>query len=163
MSNLVGNHIVGFIMRLRKRAEGRFSLFFSIAVELVIVWMMVETLKSNHVLISIVFHFSHACIKLHCAYIHFLFQNKRRFPSYHITKTCPCNKQSFFHLKKGKIHLKKFDIFNIFAQNIDIVHTCDEFERGIREIFHSFQGGFRKMYRIYRKILGSFQGDFEFS
>ena len=44
-----------------------------------------------------------------------------------------------------------------------VLHACDEFERGIREIFHSFQGGFRKMYRIYRKILGSFQGDFEFS
>ena len=41
------------------------------------------------------------------------------------------------------------------------LHTCDEFECGIREIFLSFQGGFRKMYRLYRKILGSFQGGFE--
>ena len=40
-------------------------------------------------------------------------------------------------------------------------HTCDEFESGIREIFLSFQGGFWKMYRLYRKILGSFQGGFE--
>ena len=41
-------------------------------------------------------------------------------------------------------------------------HTCDEFEMGIRETFPSFQGDFLKMYRIYRKILRSFQGDFEF-
>ena len=39
-------------------------------------------------------------------------------------------------------------------------HTCDEFESGFREIFLSSQGGFWKMY-IYKKILGSFQGDFK--
>ena len=44
---------------------------------------------------------------------------------------------------------------------IHISHTCDEFESGFREIFLSFQGGFLKMYRIYKKILGSFQGDFK--
>ena len=44
---------------------------------------------------------------------------------------------------------------------IDILHTCDKFEKGIREIFLSFQGGFSKMYRIYKKILNSGEGDFE--
>ena len=39
-------------------------------------------------------------------------------------------------------------------------HTCDKFKKGIREVFFSFQGGFSKMYRIYRKFLNSFQGDF---
>ena len=33
---------------------------------------------------------------------------------------------------------------------------------GHQEISLSFQGDFWKMYRIYRNILGSFQGDFEF-
>ena len=41
-------------------------------------------------------------------------------------------------------------------------HTCDEFQREIREILLSFQGDFSKMYRIYKKISDSFQGDFEF-
>ena len=41
-------------------------------------------------------------------------------------------------------------------------HTCDEFKRGIREIFLPFQGDFSKMYRMYREIPDSFQGDFEF-
>ena len=40
-------------------------------------------------------------------------------------------------------------------------HTCDKLQKGIREIFLSFQGGFSKMYRIYRKILNSDEGDFE--
>ena len=40
-------------------------------------------------------------------------------------------------------------------------HTCDKLRNGIREIFLSFQGGFSKMYRIYRKILHSDEGDFE--
>ena len=40
-------------------------------------------------------------------------------------------------------------------------HTCDELQKGIREIFLSFQGGFSNMYRIYRKILNSDEGDFE--
>ena len=46
--------------------------------------------------------------------------------------------------------------------SVDPMHTCDEFEMGIREIFPPFQGVFLKMYRIYSKILGSFQGGFEF-
>ena len=32
----------------------------------------------------------------------------------------------------------------------------------MREIFLLFQGDFSKMYRIYKKIPNSFQGDFEF-
>ena len=35
------------------------------------------------------------------------------------------------------------------------------FQKCIREIFLSFQGGLSKMYRIYRKILNSDEGDFE--
>ena len=40
-------------------------------------------------------------------------------------------------------------------------HTCDKLQRGIREVFLSFPGGFWKMYRIYKKILHSFPGDFK--
>ena len=40
-------------------------------------------------------------------------------------------------------------------------HTCDKLQRGIREIFLSFQGGFSKNYRIFRKILNSDEGDLE--
>ena len=40
-------------------------------------------------------------------------------------------------------------------------HTCDKLQKGIREIFLSFQGRFSKMYRIYRKVLNSDEGDFE--
>ena len=41
-------------------------------------------------------------------------------------------------------------------------HECDEFKKVIREVFFSFQGGFSKMYRIYRIIGNSHQGDFLF-
>ena len=40
-------------------------------------------------------------------------------------------------------------------------HTFDKLKNGIREIFLSFQGGFSKMYRIYRKILNSDEGGFK--
>ena len=40
-------------------------------------------------------------------------------------------------------------------------HTCDKLQKGIREIFLAFQEGFSKVYRIYRKILNSDEGDFE--
>ena len=40
-------------------------------------------------------------------------------------------------------------------------HTCDKLQKGTREIFLSFQGGFSKMYRMYRKILNSNEGNFE--
>ena len=38
--------------------------------------------------------------------------------------------------------------------------ACDKFQKGIREIFLSFQGGLSKIYRIYRKILNSDEGSF---
>ena len=53
------------------------------------------------------------------------------------------------------------NIFLKFCYNSDSVHTCDKFQKGIREIFFSFQGGLSKMYRIYRKILNSDEGDFK--
>ena len=40
-------------------------------------------------------------------------------------------------------------------------HTCNKFQKGIREIFISVQGGLSKMYGIYRKILNSDEGDFK--
>ena len=44
-----------------------------------------------------------------------------------ITKTCPCNIQRIFlNSKKGKFHWKKFDIFNIFAQNIDCGYMLEQ-------------------------------------
>ena len=45
-------------------------------------------------------------------------------------------------------------------KNLRHMHTCDKLKKGIREVFFSFQGGFSKIYRIYRKIVNSFQGDF---
>ena len=41
------------------------------------------------------------------------------------------------------------------------MHTCDKFQKGIREIFLSFQGGLSKKHTIYRKNLNSDEGDFE--
>ena len=42
-----------------------------------------------------------------------------------ITKTCPCNIQIFLALKIEHIQLKMFDIFLIFAQNIDCGYTLE--------------------------------------
>ena len=39
--------------------------------------------------------------------------------NFFIMKTCLCNIQRIFHKQKLKFSLKKKDIFNIFAQNID--------------------------------------------
>ena len=48
-----------------------------------------------------------------------------------ITKTCPCNKQRFFlALKIENFQLKKFDIFLIFAQNIDCGYMLEMPHRG---------------------------------
>ena len=49
-----------------------------------------------------------------------------------ITKTYPCNKQRFFKLLKiiGNFELKSFDIFFIFAQNIDCGYTLEPPCRG---------------------------------
>ena len=41
-----------------------------------------------------------------------------------ITKTCPCNIQRFFK-KIENFQLKNFDIFVIFAQNIDCGYTLE--------------------------------------
>ena len=47
-------------------------------------------------------------------------------------------------------------IFKILSLTIlDCMHTCDKFQKGIREIFLSFHGGLTKIYSIYRKILNS--------
>ena len=45
--------------------------------------------------------------------------------------------------------------------DLNIYHTCDKFQRGIRELFLSFPGGFLKLYGIYENILHSFRGDFK--
>ena len=53
--------------------------------------------------------------------------------SYHIMKTCPCNIYRFFKLLKLKIenfHWQMFDIFLIFAQNIDCGYTLKPPRRG---------------------------------
>ena len=48
-----------------------------------------------------------------------------------ITKTCLCNKQRFFSLKKNEnFQQKNFDIFLIFAQNIDCGYTLEPPRRG---------------------------------
>ena len=44
---------------------------------------------------------------------------------------------------------------------VNNTYTCDKFQRGIREIFISFQGSLSKMYRICRKILNLDEGDFK--
>ena len=49
---------------------------------------------------------------------------------YYITKTCPCNKQIFRALKIEIFQLKDFDIFLIFAQNIDCGYTLEPPRRG---------------------------------
>ena len=47
-----------------------------------------------------------------------------------ITKTCPCNKQDCLSLKNENIQQKNFDIFLIFAQNIDCGYTLEPPRRG---------------------------------
>ena len=56
--------------------------------------------------------------------------------------------------------IRSFDIRVLWGRTVVSMLTCDKFKKGIREVFFSFQGGFSKMYRIYRNILNSFQGDF---
>ena len=69
-----------------------------------------------------------------------------------------------------QLQCKKFNAYNITDHLTFVVlsdpwsekHTCDKFQKGIREIFVSFQGGLSKMYRIYyRNILNSDKGGFE--
>ena len=52
-------------------------------------------------------------------------------------------------------------MFHLHAFILICMHTCDKFQKGISDIFLSLQGGLSKMYRIYRKILNSDEGDFE--
>ena len=47
-----------------------------------------------------------------------------------ITKTCPCNIRRFFLALKLNFHLKTFDIFLSFAQNIDCGYTLEPPRRG---------------------------------
>ena len=45
---------------------------------------------------------------------------------FHITKTRPCNLQQFFTVvKKNNFQMKNYDIFYIFAQNIDCWYTFE--------------------------------------
>ena len=54
-----------------------------------------------------------------------------RAESNFITKTCPCNIQKFFWgCKNENFHWKNFDIFLIFAQNIDCGYTLEPPRRG---------------------------------
>ena len=66
------------------------------------------------------------------AYIHKTFIcSSRYFASLYITKTCPCNIQRFLKLWKNEnFQLKNFDIFLIFAQNIDCGYTLEPPRRG---------------------------------
>ena len=48
-----------------------------------------------------------------------------------ITKTCPCNILIFLALAIEKFQLKIFDIFLIFAQNIDCGYTLEPPRRKI--------------------------------
>ena len=53
-----------------------------------------------------------------------------------ITKTCPCNKQIFFlALKIANFQLKIFDIFLIFAQNIDCGYSLEPPRRGSANVY----------------------------
>ena len=47
-----------------------------------------------------------------------------------ITKTCPFNIQIFFVCKNENFHWKNFDIFLIFAQNIDCGYTLELPQQG---------------------------------
>ena len=64
-----------------------------------------------------------------------------------ITKPCQCHRQRFLALKFENFHLKIFDIFLIFAQNIDFgskirkvtenfgVHLCYVADRRLRTLY----------------------------
>ena len=50
--------------------------------------------------------------------------------NYYITKTRPCNIQICFKCKNENFHQEKFDIFLIFAQNMDCGYTLEPPRRG---------------------------------
>ena len=52
-----------------------------------------------------------------------------------IMKTCPCNKQSFLALKIENFQLKSFDIFLIFAQNIDCGYSLEPPRQGGSNVY----------------------------
>ena len=52
------------------------------------------------------------------------------FKRNHITKTRPCNIQKKIGCKNENFHWKNFDIFLIFAQNIDCGYTLEPPHRG---------------------------------
>ena len=46
-------------------------------------------------------------------------------------KTCPCNLLQFFTaVKKDNFQIKNYDVFLIFAQNIDDGYTLEQPQRG---------------------------------
>ena len=53
-----------------------------------------------------------------------------RYPLQFITKTCPCNIQRFKDVKKENFQKKIFDMFLIFAQNIDCGYKLEPPRRG---------------------------------
>ena len=59
--------------------------------------------------------------------------------SIHITKTCPCNIQRFFRVKiMQNFQWKNFDIFLIFAQNIDHGYTLEPPGQGSSNAYPQF-------------------------
>ena len=52
------------------------------------------------------------------------------------------------------------EYFNEIKSNALGTHPCDKFEKGIRQTFLSFQVH-QKLYRIYREILNSDEGEFQ--
>ena len=63
-------------------------------------------------------------------HINFLHGDCKADLHHSITKTCPCNKEIFLALKIEHFLLKNFDIFLIFAQNIDCGYTLEPPSRG---------------------------------
>ena len=68
----------------------------------------------------------HACVHVHASLCSALIWQGFKSVLYVITETCPCNIQRFFFTCKNcKFHQKNFDIFLIFAQNIDCGYTLE--------------------------------------
>ena len=70
------------------------------------------------------------------------------------------NSKDFFTLHNERTHDTSGHSKKL-VKHRTLTHSCDKFQRGIREVFLSFPGGFSKMYRIYKNILHSFPGDFK--
>ena len=78
------------------------------------------------------FHFLQGLYRAHCTQFKSAFDGKHPMASEmkDIMKTCPCNIQRFLALKIENLQLKNFDIFLIFAQNIDCGYTLEPPRRG---------------------------------